>query len=119
MARFHGSVGFVETTEVVPGVWEEVATERNYYGDVVRNNMRWQTGTGINDDIQVVNKISIVADSYANEHLGCMRYLNWKGTLWKLTSIEVEYPRVLLTIGGVWNGVTPVASDGSGDDSGE
>lgn len=111
MARFHGNIGFVETTEITPGVWQEIATERTYYGDVTKNRMNWVAGSGLNDDIQIVNVISVVADSYANSSIGNMRYVLWNGTRWKLSSIEVQYPRVLLTIGGVWNGITPTASN--------
>lgn len=113
MARFHGVVGFIHTEETDPenhpSVWEEVASERPYYGDVMRNTRRWdQNGNGTNDNLVINNTISIVADSYANQHLGAMRYVEWHGDFWNITNIEVQRPRIILTIGGLYNG--PVAN---------
>ena len=109
MARFHGAVGFIHTVETDhenhPSVWEEVATERNYYGDVMRNTRRWdQNGNGTNDNLVINNTISIVADNFANQNLGAMRYVKWHGDLWNITNIEVQRPRIILTIGGLYNG---------------
>ena len=109
MARFHGAVGFIHTVETDPenhpSVWEEVATERNYYGDVMRNTRRWDpNGNGTNSNLVINNTISIVADSYADRNLGAMRYVKWHGDLWNITNIEVQRPRIILTIGGLYNG---------------
>lgn len=104
MAKFFGFVGYVETVETSPGVWEEVACERSYYGDVIRNVRRIEKGLAANDDIDVDNLISIVADAYALNHFFAIRYVQWMGTLWKVTRVEVQRPRLILTIGGVYNG---------------
>lgn len=110
MAKFYGIVGYGETVEVDPenrpGVYEEVFTERNYTGDVLKNTRRLETGESINDNVVPNNLFSIVSDSYANEHIFAIRYLKWKGTLWKVTNVEVQAPRLLLTIGGVYHGPT-------------
>ena len=109
MARFHGAVGFIQTLELDPvnhpSVWDEVATEREYYGDVMRNSRRWdQNGSGTNENLVINNTISIVADSFANENIGAMRYVRWHGDLWNITNIEIQRPRIILTIGGLYNG---------------
>ncbi len=106
MAKFYGQVGFAETVETRPGIWEEVITERNHYGDIVPNIRRLESGQSINDDVTVNNKISIMADPYACQHFFAMRYVRWMGTLWKVSNVEVQYPRLMLTIGGVYNGPT-------------
>ena len=103
MAKFFGVIGFVETVETKPGVWTSQVTERNYYGDLTRNNRRLQTSDKVNDDINISNQISIVADPYANENIYAMRYAEFMGTKWKITDVEVQYPRLILTLGGVWN----------------
>lgn len=113
MGRFHGVVGYTETVETVPGVFSEVAKERTYYGDVIRNTRRWESGQNLNDNLNVNNSISIVADAYAYEHFFNIRYVRWMGSLWKVTNVEVQRPRLILTIGGVYNGL----SAGSGEDS--
>lgn len=104
MAKFYGVIGFAETEVTSPGVWKERITERNYYGDLVRNTRRLQTTDQINDNINIANEISIVSDPYANEHFHAMRYAEFQGAKWKITNVQVQYPRLILTVGGVYNG---------------
>lgn len=102
--KFFGKIGFVTTEETTPGVFEEVATERDYYGDVTRSTRKWENGEYLNDDINIANTFSVMSDGYLLENLGAMRYLVWHDTKWKITSIEEERPRVILRVGGVYNG---------------
>lgn len=103
MAKWYGKIGYAETVETEPGYWEENITERSYYGDVIRNSRRTQASEGTNDNVNVSNQLSIIADPYANENFHAMRYVEFMGTRWKVTDIEVQYPRLILTIGGVYN----------------
>lgn len=109
MARFYGKVGYGDTVETGPGVWEDVITEYSYRGDVVRNSRSLVDGQSANDDITVGNSISIVADAYAREHIFAMRYIEWQGALWKIEEVEVVRPRLLLRLGGVYNGPKAIA----------
>lgn len=104
MAKFYGNIGYVETVEVKPGIWKEQVTERPYYGDLTRNTSKYQTSDSVNDDININNNISIIADPYANENFQHMRYVVFMGAKWKITNVEVQYPRLILTVGGVYNG---------------
>lgn len=104
MAKFCGNIGYIETVEVKPGIWEEKIVERLYYGDLTRNTSRFQSSGGVNDDINVSNNISIIADPYANENFHHMRYVEFMGAKWKITNVEVQFPRLILTVGGVYNG---------------
>lgn len=104
MAKWYGTIGYVETVETKPGIWEEVPTERSYYGDLLRNTSKNQSSGNVNDNINVSNLISIIADPYANEHFHALRYVVFMGAKWKITSVEVQYPRLILTIGGLYNG---------------
>lgn len=103
MAKFYGNIGYAETVETEPGIWEEQITERSYYCELNRNTRKLQT-SGVNDDINVANEISIVADPYANQNFYSMRYVEFMGARWKITNVEVQYPRLVLSIGGVYNG---------------
>lgn len=103
MAKFYGSVGFAEQVETVPGVWEEQYTEHNYYGDVIRNTRRLESSGNVNDNINIANQISIVADLFATANIYAMRYIEFQGAKWKITNVEVQYPRLILTIGGLYN----------------
>ncbi len=104
MAKFYGKIGFAITDEQKPGVWKEVVTEKYYFGDVSKNIKRYQTGDGLNDDLDIVNQIAIVADPFANENFRTMRYIEFMGAKWKINSVEVQHPRLILSIGGVYNG---------------
>lgn len=104
MAKWFGEIGFAETVETSPGVYKEQLTKRNYYGDVIRNSRRLQTTDKVNDDINISNQISIVSDPYAEDHIYAMRYAEFQGAKWKVSDVEVQRPRLLLTLGGLYNG---------------
>ena len=104
MGKWFGKIGYPVTEETTPGVWVEQITERTYYGDIIRNTRRLQTSDKLNDDINVSNEISIVADPFARENFHAMRYIEFMGTRWKVSSVEVQYPRLILSLGGVYNG---------------
>ena len=107
MARYHGRVGYGESVETAPGVWEDQIVERSYSGDVIRNARNLREGENLNFDLSVQNSISIVADAYANDHFFAIRYVEWAGILWTVSSVEVQSPRLLLRLGEVYNGPTP------------
>lgn len=107
MAKFRGYIGFVEPKEIKTDVWEEQATEKPYKGDVLRDMGQFQVTDQVIDDVTIANEISIVADSYANEHCHYMRYVKFRGARWKIKKIEVRYPRLIITVGGLYNGKTP------------
>ena len=104
MSRFYGAVGYAKTVNTAPGVFEEVEEEMIYYGDVLRNARRLEAGENLNDQLVVNNSISIVADAHALNHFFEIRYVVWEGTKWKVTNVEVQRPRLILTLGKVYNG---------------
>lgn len=104
MGKFFGAIGYAETKETALGVSEEIITERNYKGDVIRNARRLENGEHLNDNVNVNNSISIVADGFAYQNIFSIRYVTWMGARWKVTNVEVQRPRLILTIGGVFNG---------------
>ena len=116
MAKYYGNVGYIKTVETKPGVWMPKPVERPYFGDVIRNAKRFQNQSeGTNDDVFVNNSISIVADPYASENYPYIKYCRWNGIAWKVNDISVEYPRIILNLGGVYNGETSEASCGAID----
>lgn len=106
MAKWFGKIGYAETVETSPGIWEEQITEREYYGDVIRNMRSLQSSDSVNDDVNISNSISIVADPFANQKFHSMRYIEYMGALWKINNVTVQYPRLELSLGGVYNGNT-------------
>jgi len=111
MAKFHGKIGYAITAETTPGVWTEQVTERDYFGDIVKHVQKWQSGDNLNDDIKIDNEFSVVADPFAYENFHAMKYVKWMGAPWKIVKIDVQRPRIRLTIGGVYNGETAPAPD--------
>lgn len=103
MPKWYGKVGYGVTEETSPGVWTEEIVERQYYGDIIRNLRRLETSDQVNDNVSVSNEISIVSDPYAFENFHSIRWIEFMGSKWKVTSVEVQYPRLLLSLGGVYN----------------
>ena len=105
MAKWYGVIGYVETVQNVPGVWDPVITERNYTGELTRIHSRFSNNvSSTNDDININNQLSILADPFAYQHFESMKYVKFHGTKWKITSVEVQYPRLILSIGCIYNG---------------
>ena len=104
MNRWYGNVGYVETVEVEPGIWEEQETVRQYYGEFVRKSSKFQTSGNVNDDRDVSVELSIVADPYGDLHFYSIRYAEFGGVKWKVNTVEPQRPRLILTLGGEYNG---------------
>lgn len=104
MAKWYGKIGYAESVESEPGDWDEVITERSYYGELERNTRALQNSEGTNKNVNISNQISILADPYANQNFHAMRYAEFMGTKWTISNVEVSYPRLKLTLGGVYNG---------------
>lgn len=105
MAKYYGSIGYAETIETSPGVWINRIIERNSYGDVIRNTSRnTPSSESTNDDLSINNQFSIVADAYANKNFHSIKYVEFMGTKWKVTSVDVQPPRLILSLGGIYNG---------------
>src|SRR5512146_1945387 len=105
MAKFHGTIGVVRSEETEPGVFSDVAHEYVYYGDVLRESRQIEKGERVNDNLRLSNRISIVADDFTLQNLQYMKYVVWQGIKWKISNLEVERPRIILSLGEVYNGI--------------
>lgn len=115
MTKFFGAVGYGNTIETAPGIWEVDIRERDYYGDVLSRNLRWERPADQqNDNLNINNSISILADPYAFEHASQIRYVKWAGVKWKVTNIDIQRPRLILTLGGVYTGEEPEDEEAEG-----
>ena len=112
--KFYDKVGYVDTVETAPSVFEEqVIHVQNYYGDVIHPSIRYRGAEKLNDDIVTQDKISILSDAFAYENFSKIRFVRYLGSYWKVSDISVQAPRLILTLGGVYNG--PTSRTGSGD----
>ncbi len=107
MAKWFGKIGYANSQETRPGVWELSIEEREYYGDTVRNVRRLENASKVNDDIAVAVDISIVADPFAYNNFHTMKYVEYMGSKWKVSSVDPQYPRLVLSLGGLYNGEEP------------
>jgi len=106
MTRFYGAIGYGTSTEepADSGVWKDVITERPYYGDVIRDTRKLESGQGLNDNITLGNRISVVADDFIIEHFHKIKYVIVAGVYWVVSDVEVQRPRLILSLGSVYNG---------------
>lgn len=107
MAKWFGQIGFAITEETAPDVWTEHIVEHSYYGDVLKNYRTSLNINQINDGFNINNQISFVADPFARENFYQMKYVTYMGTRWKINEVEVQFPRLIMTLGGLWNGEKP------------
>lgn len=120
--KYSGTLGYSEGQQETPpdsGVWKDVVVERHAYGDVPRNNRRLTPGTQANDDISVGNTLSIMMDPYVRDHFAKMLYARWMGILWTVSTVDVQYPRLILTLGGEYHGPTATTPDSAEVSDGE
>ena len=103
MAKWYGVVGYADHVETSPGVWEEKIVQRAYFGDITRMARRLESSGNLNDDINVSNEISIIADPFANDNFHKILFVEFMGTKWKVSHVEVQSPRLILSIGGLYN----------------
>lgn len=111
MAKFRGAVGYGHSAQSSPGVWKDVITEKRYFGDVTRNSRQMIDGEKLNPDLSVQNSIEIVADAYANDNFFAIRYVEWAGSLWTVSEVTVQRPRLIMRLGGVYNGPKAAAPE--------
>lgn len=102
--KYFGRVGFVKYEESSPGVWRTIVTEKKYRGDVLQNRANINPSDSVSDELRLSNRISIICDSFAIENFQWIKYIEYLGTMWIVSLAEVQRPRVILTMGGVYNG---------------
>lgn len=122
MAKWFGKVGYIVDEEVEPGVWLPKAVEKPYFGDILKNTSRWtQSSNSLNDSTTVDSQISIVADPYAFQHFSSIKYVEFMGDVWEVSTANPQHPRIILSMGGLWNGEREQAesADEAGGASGD
>lgn len=108
MARFFGKVGYGVTVETAPDVWSDSITERDYYGEVLNETVSHVESDKVNEDLRLSSRISIVADPFALGHYSDIKYIvDESGVAWSVSSVQIKRPRLILSTGGVWNGIRP------------
>ena len=104
MAKWYGKVGYAITKEIEPGIWTSEVIERPYYGDTIKVVSKWVTSNNVNDNLDLSSQISMVSDPFAYQNFQSIKYVEFMGSFWEVSSVEPQHPRLILTIGGVYNG---------------
>lgn len=104
MSRFYGKIGFISTIESEPGIWTDEIIERRYRGEIKKDFYKWSSSEHLNDNVNISNAVSVIADTYMYDNIYAMKYIHLGGALWKITDIEIQRPRLILSIGGLYNG---------------
>lgn len=110
--KFAGDVGFwLKNVETKPGIWGDKMVEKHYTGDVTRAYNKWDSRpdslSSTTDELNVNNQISILGDLFAQENWPSIKYVVWNGVPWKVKTVEIRFPRLILEIGGSWDGKRP------------
>jgi len=103
MSKFCGKLGYSKTSETKPGVWVETIVEKDIIGNVIRNTSKLENNSKVNQDITINNQISIVADPELTQNFHQIKYVKYWGVDWTVNLVEVQYPRLILTLGGEYN----------------
>lgn len=107
MGKYHGFIGFGTNEEKATDIWDDSIIERHYYGDIERNATRYSQSDTLSGDLQITNQFSIIGDTFAFRNYTRIRYITWQGERWMVSSVEEKYPRLIINIGGIFNGQTP------------
>ena len=112
LMKYYDKIGFwLDEVETAPGVYRSMVEERSYAGDVIENRQYWKSTEYQNDDLTISNKISIIADLYFNQHISSIKYVTFMGAKWKVKNLDLDYPRVIIELGEVYNGVDEEQED--------
>lgn len=106
MAKYYGNIGFAISGEspANSGIWVDEVVDKPYHGDVLNRTLRWQSAQDINDNATFSQRISIICDSFAINNIPSIKYVEFLGARWSVTSVEIQRPRIILTLGGLYNG---------------
>lgn len=109
MAKFSGVIGYQEEVEIAPGIWDTQYLEKPARGDILQKNHRWNAmnySTVSSDSIS--DRITIGADDFVMRlcRQKRIRYVKFEGddTRYSVMDAAVDRPRIVLSIGGVFNG---------------
>ena len=103
MPKCSGVIGYALAGETQPGVWTEGITEKRYIGDIIKDNRRIVDQGEINGSINISNNISVISNRFMLDNMAFMKYITYMNSKWKISSVDIKPPRIIITLGGVYN----------------
>lgn len=104
MTKYAGLVGYVVQEQTAPSVWTPVETPKRMKGDIIRQSASTQNDDKVNSDITLNHRVSLIGDAYAFSSYFNIRWIEIDGHKWEVTNVEVQRPRIIVSLGGPWNG---------------
>lgn len=103
--KFSGKAGFrIDDVEIEPGVYKPQVVVKAIKGSVVSNSYQHQNSDKSTiDNVRITNQLSIVANQFLNKHITNLMYVEFQGVKWKVESFDIQPPRVVVSLGGVYN----------------
>lgn len=112
MSKWCGKIGLAicaeEDPENNPGVWTDIIKEVPAKGEIIKTSYRYQSNTdSTNDDISLNMSLSIISNTYLTNNFQSIKYITYKNGVWSVTGVSLENRRLILSIGGIYNGERP------------
>lgn len=101
--KWFGKVGYRIDASLNEFADSEQYVEKEYYGDIIRNYKKDRSDSTINDEFSISNQIRILADPFMTENFSKIRYITFMNSKWKIASVDVQWPALILDLGGLFN----------------
>lgn len=105
--KYHGKIGYADQVETAPGVFEDLITERPYIGDVKQRTEVLTLGDTVIPQYSTRTSVSVLSDGVLKVNYSNIRYVEYSGVKWTISSAVVEWPRLTLYIGEEYHGPIP------------
>lgn len=102
--KVSGEIGYAKSIETTPGVYDDQITRKPFSGDLIQDTRKWESDQKVNDNLVLGNRVSILASSFARANLDFMKFVKIGESYWEISNIQIQYPRLFLTLGSVYNG---------------
>ena len=103
MPKWYGRIGFSTDSDQGFGIFEKTSEARPYYGDIIHSRPGWTAvSDSTNEKMTVNSRISVVADDFALQNTYRMTWIEYLGTKWYISSVELAFPRIIVDIGNVY-----------------
>lgn len=100
--KWFGEIGYFVESNNVDGIVTDSFITQQYYGDIIKDYKTNTSENAVNEDFELSNRISVVADPYLISHFHKIAWISFMETKFKVRSVELQYPRLIVSLGGVF-----------------
>lgn len=106
------SLGFAESKQVRPGIWDDEITEVPKLAEVRQRTETFQVEGNVIPEYKTTTSVSVLSQGPVKPDYSNLRYVLYAGERWIVTSAVHEPPRMTLFIGEVYSGPIPGGTSG-------